>query len=263
MHNGNRAILVQTITGMVLITAVFPSTSAAATFQDSAAGYSITLPAGWKDSLLSSTSRIFRDSTNGYHAIVGVVRYDYNSALYKSEKEWCLSMSAAYEISVKSNPFFGFIYVCDSTLQDGHFAMYANAEYGMPIRSEAIRWTARSRYGYELYVYTDTLDMYLHFAQYKSFLDSVNIFPPAGVVSMSAKNHVSIPRRGVILIPLHGNPPKIIPGFQGRLVIVNSIGRHISSVTYRDGRVTGVPTFKETNKNTAYMVFGIMQAHDE
>jgi hypothetical protein len=263
MRFDTRAAFIQATAALFAIMTMCVSFSAAATFSDSFAGYSITLPEGWKDTSLSPKSRVFRDPANVYRAIVGVIRYDYDTALFDSERDWCMAMSAAYAISVESNPFFGFIYARDSTTHEGLFATYANAEYGMPIRSESIRWTARNRRGYELYVYTDTLDMYLHYALYRSFLESVHIFAPAGAVSMSARRPISTLRSGAFILPVNGKPPKTIPGFQGKMVIVNCAGRRTGSVAYLGGICTGIPSHNATGNPPIRMLFGIVPAQDK
>lgn len=264
MRFNTRAAFIQATAALLAIATMHVSFSAAATFSDSSAGYSITLPDGWKDTVLSPKSRVFSDPANVYRAIVGVIRYDYDTALFDSERDWCMAMSAAYAISVESNPFFGFIYNSDSTTHEGSFATYANAEYGMPIRSESIKWTARNRRGYELYVYTDTLDMYLHYALYKSLLESVHIFTPtASMGSMSARRPISMLRSGALRLPVNGNPPKTIPGFQGKIVFVNCAGRRTGSVAYSDGICTGIPSHKATGNTPIRMLFGIVPAQDK
>jgi len=254
---------VQVTAVLFAIMTMYVPFSAAATFSDSSAGHSITLPEGWKDTSLSPKSRVFIDPANVYHAIVGVTRYDYDTALFDSERDWCIAMSTAYAISVESNPFFGFIYARDSTTHEGLFVTYANAEYGMPIRSESIRWTAITHRGYEMNVYTDTLDMYIHYALYKTFLESIHVFTQAGAILMSAPRPISRLHSGQLRLPVNGNPLKMIPGFQGKMVIVNCAGRRLGSVVYSGGIRTAIPAYNATGDDRVRMIFGILLANDE
>ena len=173
MHHSFRQFPRRVTLGTVSLILFLNLISMATTFHDPSLGFSMTLPTGWRDSLIGPREHLYLYQDTTYKAMIGVVDYAIDSSM--TSKEWCKNSSSAYAAAVAGDSLFGVIYALDSTVQDSLFTMYSNSEYGYPIHTELIRWIGSGRNGYELYVFGDTIDVPFHFVEYKSYLDSFRI----------------------------------------------------------------------------------------
>lgn len=148
---------------------------------DTTMGYSLELPANWKQVVKSDSQHIFKDTTYTHKSIISIVKHNVSLADFGTTDSWVRSNFIAYLLSVETSvlPYGTLLYFDSSSTRNKseHWApevwsMFFDTAYAY---SEFLIFTDNGISGYEMYVIGDSADMAVHLSTYIGILNSIKL----------------------------------------------------------------------------------------
>lgn len=147
--------------------------------------YSAYLPDNWQKVEFNDTVHIFKDTSKNYKSLIGIIRTTLDTMVYDSAEDWSRASFIAYKLFVEytvdpSGAVFYYDSSKSSIQKDSLWAPELYSEFysvdtALDSWAEYVRFAATDKYGYELFVLGDTLDMAINIGFYAAIVRSIII----------------------------------------------------------------------------------------
>lgn len=211
--------------------------TAATTFINSKAGYSISLPDNWYGFNESDSQDVFYSLTSGSKSYLSILHQKISPGT--TESDWTrfhyimyLTITEAWE-----DPW-GTILAFDSsqnstvnqTWAPQAYAQFVSLDSNVSNWAEYIIFTAKNGIGYELTAIGDTLDLKNNGAAYSQILQSITFCTPSAVLKYAAKKHFQHQTDNRIFDILGRNIPSARLNNKNTLVLIRSRKHYINNM---------------------------------
>lgn len=147
--------------------------------------YSAYLPDNWERIEYNDSVHLFKDISKSYNSLVGLIRTSLDTSVFDSAADWSRASFIAYKLFVDNTiepSAVAFYYDSsktsiqkDSLWAPELYAEFYSADTELDSWAEYVRFAATDKYGYELFVLGDTLDMATNIGFYAAIIRSIII----------------------------------------------------------------------------------------
>jgi len=147
-------------------------------------GYSIFLPDGWAETVVSDSQFRYRDTTGALPGQISVVKHTI-AGTYQADKEWTRANFITYKLMMQFDPYSVLLYDDSSheRTKDGlwapeMFVRYYADDTSSLVWEEFIQLCSNRGCGYEFYAMSDTADMDTALSFYGALIYAIHFLDP-------------------------------------------------------------------------------------
>ncbi len=147
-------------------------------------GYSIFLPDGWAETVVSDSQFRYRDTTGALPGQIFVVKHTI-AGTYQADKEWTRANFITYKLMMQFDPYNVLLYDDSSheRTKDGlwapeMFVRYYADDTSSLVWEEFIQLCSNRGCGYEFYAMSDTADMDTALSFYGALIYAIHFLDP-------------------------------------------------------------------------------------